>query len=135
MRCRCLPPPPPRRRAPDGRRGRCYSRVSSRCARPTRGPCRARCRRPGRLRAGGLSLEGVAVVVRLRYRGTRSREGGLLEVEGLDDLFLVELVDGLAAHLLEDQTEQHVVGVGVEPRTTGIEQRGLLDADTRHLFG
>src|SRR3712207_7240584 len=41
--------------------------------------------------------------------------------------------DRLSCHLLEDQTEQHVVSVGIEPPGTWFEQWGLLDADPRQL--
>jgi hypothetical protein len=51
-----------------------------------------------------LALESIAVVVGLGERGVRAWEGGLLQVERLDDLFLVELSDRFARHLLEDET-------------------------------
>jgi hypothetical protein len=81
-------------------------------------------------------LEGVALGMRLgNGRVCGLGEGCILKAERVDDLFTVQITNGLVCHLLEDQTKQHVVRVGVEPPGTWFEQRGLLDAGARQLFG
>ena len=68
---------------------------------------------------------------RVRWIG----EGSVFEAERLDDLLAVQFADGLSRYLLEDEPEQNVVGVGVEPLGTGIELRRILDTSLCQLFG
>ena len=67
-----------------------------------------------------------------RVRGVGER--GLLEANRFHDPFAVQIADELAGHLLQDEPEQHRVGVGVAPLGAGIEQRGLLHADLHQFF-
>jgi hypothetical protein len=57
------------------------------------------------------------------------------EAERLEDPFAVQLAEGLTGHLLQDEAEEHRVGVGVVKVGTGIKQRGVLDADLHQLLG
>jgi hypothetical protein len=72
-------------------------------------------------------LEGVALGVRIGKGGVREvGERGALEAERFDDPFAVQLTDGFAGHLFQDETEKHRVGVGILPLGAGIEQWGPL---------
>ena len=82
------------------------------------------------LPTGGLAFEGVALGVRIGQGGVREvGERGALEAEWFDDSLAVELSDGFVGHLLQDEAEQDIVGVGILSLGAGIEQRRILEAD------
>src|SRR5215211_3583949 len=60
-----------------------------------------------------LALECLALRVRIGKGRVRVGERGLLEAEWFYNPFAVQVANRLAAHLLEDDTEQHRVCVGV----------------------
>src|SRR5919107_1717560 len=82
-----------------------------------------------------LALEGVALRVRIGKGRVRVGERGLLEAERFYNPFAVEVANRLAAHLLEDETEQHRVCVGVLKFGARIERRRVLYTKLHQLFG
>src|SRR5215213_9349774 len=97
---------------------------------------------PGRVPVGSverlsvfLALEGVALRVRIGKSRVRVGERGLLEAERFYNPFAVEVPNRLAAHLLEDETEQHRICVGVLKFGARIERRRVLYTYLRQLSG